>query len=166
VSGVIDHQVRGFEIAVDESGVVGDFEAEEDLAQDIDGLLCGAAGLHLQVVINGATFEKFHGDIEGAVGGGPCIKDLDDVWAFESCNGEGFALKTSECAALSHEVWKHDFDGDGAVEGRLSTEEYGTHATASNFFLEDDIADRAADKCGQSAVDFVLWVGFGGEWCV
>lgn len=81
LSASVNDQVRGFDIAVDESGIMGDFETEGDLFDHREGLEFGEAFVGAQELIDVFAVKEFHDDVKDAVFGGSCVEDLYDVRA-------------------------------------------------------------------------------------
>ncbi len=153
----VNDQVGGLDIAMDESGIMGDFETECDLFDYSDGLEFGDAFVGAQELIDVFAFKEFHGDVKDIVFGGSGVEDLDDVWAFELCDGEGFALKASDAGLVLLGVGEHDLEGDFALEGFLVGAKDSAHATASDLFFEQKGADFSPNHRGDGVFELFLF---------
>lgn len=83
-----DHEVAGFQVAVEDVSLVGGEEAFEGLFGEGEeiGFAEGRAG---DEGFEGVTIEEFHDD-KGTIGVGAEVEEADDVWGIEG--GEGVAL--------------------------------------------------------------------------
>ncbi len=112
-AGVDEQDVRGFDVAVDESGAVGGVEGAGGLGDDGDGSL-GAQGAGVGEDLGEvAAFDQGHVQEQSAVDFAVVV-DGDDVGAAESGGGVGFAAE-SFFEFGAGELGGESFEGDESV---------------------------------------------------
>ena len=145
-----EEDIAWFDVAVDEAGVAGGFEAEDDLFGEVEDPGFGEAALGADFFVEAAAFDEFHGDVEVVVvaAGG---EDLDDVGVADAGGDVGFAFELAEAAVILAEVWVEDFEGEDAAEGVVVGFEDAAHAAEAEGAEEGEGGEEAAGADGLAA---------------
>ena len=131
-SGEVDHDVVGFDVAVDNVVSVCFEECLCYLADDFEGVGYVQLPLFADEVYEGGAFYEFHGDVVVSVGFADGVGD-DDVGVVELCGGACFVQEPFYEVVVGGEVWGEDFEGDDALEGLFVGFVDDAHASASEF---------------------------------
>ena len=114
-----DHDVLGFDVAVDEAGLVGVGQGLAGLDDELEGFLLGVAFALFELVVDGLAFHVFHDEIVEAVGLAD-VHRTDDVGVVELGGGLSFLVEAvDEFLVLAHALGE-DLDGHDAVQGNLA----------------------------------------------
>ncbi len=109
-----DHDVGGFEVAMDDALFVRGGERVGDSLGDFDDLR-GRKATGVREAVERLAFDEFHGEEVDAFGFFD-REDGDDVRMIERGDGTGFALEASEAIGVGRGVGRENFEGDVPLE--------------------------------------------------
>lgn len=140
ISGAVEEDIGGFDIAVCHSGGASGFEAHDDLACDgEDVFLVEDFSFGLDMV-EAVTIDEFHNDV-GLVVLFAVVVDLDDIGVIDGGEGAGFLKELGDEGAVAGDIALCDLDGDGAAEGLVIGAVDGAHTAFSEHLEEDEVGE-------------------------
>ncbi len=125
-----DHDVFGFDVAVDKTGLVGVDEGFGDLDGEGESLFFGITLAFFEFIVDGVAFDVLHDKIVASIG----LTDVhgtDDVGVIQFGRGAAFLVKAFDEFGVIAGAVGEDFDGDDAVEGELFSLVNGGHGTGT-----------------------------------
>ncbi|MEZ4300478.1 MAG: hypothetical protein R3B70_36370 [Polyangiaceae bacterium] len=135
---VVDDDVFGLEIAVDDALFVGAGEGGGDLAEDGDGALGREpSGGDVEHGAEGDAVDVLHHEVEIAVGGAAEVAGLGDVGVAEVGGGDGLALEAGDDLLARALAGGEELEGDLLAQGLVHRLVDGAHAALA------ELADNA-----------------------
>src|SRR5262249_6070615 len=141
---LLEAEVRGLYVAVDEALLVGVLQAVADLEEGVEELV-GVGGLGLEEVLDRGPLDALHGDVVLTLLLA-WLDDLDDVRVVEEDQGLRLALEAGDEVAVAGHVHGERLDRDPAVEGGLVALVDDAHAAAGDLGLDLELAELAPDE--------------------
>jgi len=125
---------------MNDAHVVRDGEGGERLHENIGDARGGERPLLAEHVVQAATVEVLHGDVEEAVGLCAEVDDLHRVGVVQARRCLGLAVKAGGEHRVAGVLAVQYFDGDGLLEGDLPRAENGAHRPGAEELLDDELA--------------------------
>lgn len=143
-SAIIEQDILGFDVAMDDPFVVGELEGVADLADDFECLLRVGRAIcdHLP---EGWAFDVLHEEVVEAAGGLTEVENADDVGVVQPGEGTGFAEEAFGEGGVVGEIGGEDFDGDGAIEPDLFGEIDGSHTSGTEKLNEFQVGELGCE---------------------
>ncbi len=130
--------VGGFEIAMDDAVVVGEFQGGEEGAHDTHDVVLGKPDLLVEQVLEFLAPDELHGNVGGAVFLAVVV-DGDDAGMGDPARRLGLALEARQDAFHLLGVEQRGLDGldrDRAFDLRIESLEYDTHGALTKYRLD------------------------------
>jgi hypothetical protein len=144
---LIEHEVVGFDVAVDHALIVRELEAASGLQDVAGGQFHIEGALLLDEGAERLAFDELHAEeVRAAVLAN--VVDLHDVVVRELGRSVGFSGKANEKPRVACQLGLHGLDGHVAVERDLACEVDGAHAS----FAEEAQKLVAAQRGGQGVL--------------
>ena len=164
-----DEQIGGLQVAVDDSGSVGNVEGVGDLDAEID-LLVHRKRFALDAIFQSAAFEVLHHDVVTGLRFSAVfdlvfadVVDGADVGMIEGGGGAGLAAETLEGLGIAGDFIGQEFEGDEALQAGVFRFVDDAHAATAELFddavVRDGLANHAEDA--RMAGRFILKTGQG-----
>jgi len=128
-AGLGEHDVAGFEIAMNDAGAVGLVESVGDFRADLENLI-GRKRAFGNALRERFALDAFHDQEIGAVLRAD-IEERADVWVIQSRDGFGFTLEAELGGSVGGEMVRENFDGDRAVEAGVACAVDFAHAAGT-----------------------------------
>src|SRR5580658_390431 len=142
VSVGADHDIFRLDVAVHDTGGVGDGQGLRDLAADVKQFLDGQTGVGQGT--EGMAFNKLHRDVTAA-GGLTDIVNGDDVRMIECGSSTSFSQESLDRAAVAEVAFGKELERHRASEPEVARTIDLTHAAAAEFGGDVVIAYGLAD---------------------
>ena len=121
-----DHDVLGFDIAMDEVALMGVLERVGDLDGDLRRLGFLDALALLDAIVHGGTVDILHHEVVVLAGLADVVGG-DDVWMIELGGGAALFVEALDELVVVGELLGEDLDRDESIEAELPGEEDGGH---------------------------------------
>ncbi len=139
----VDHDVARLDVAVHHAVPVRVGQSGEDLFADLQHLVRREFSLPAQAILQRLALDVLHHD-EIGLAFAAAVNHADDVRVIQVGEDRRFPLEPLDEELVLGEIFRKDFDGDGAVEGQLPAAENDGHAAGTQERLDDIVADLLA----------------------
>jgi hypothetical protein len=117
-AGFGEHNVAGFQIAVDDAAAVSFVERVGDFGANSQNLLGGKRAFG-ETVSEALALDTFH-DQEIIAVLRADVKKGTDIWMIQRGDGFGFPLEAELARGIGGKMCRENFDGNGPVEARVA----------------------------------------------
>lgn len=144
----LEHDVGGFEIAVDDAEVMGFFKGIADLQGDLQGDLWREGALGGKQLTKRLPFDQFHDKEDTVSGGDTKLVKFDSAGMLEPQTGLSFSTKTADGLGLCGEFGLEQLEGDLLAGGKMTRPKYSPCRAFGEVFFEvvgvDDLTKESA----------------------
>ena len=129
----VDHQVVGFDVAMDNSQGVGVAKAISGCCGELEGFCFGDLAAGPQLLLEGSLMHEFHRVVVGIIFMAD-VEHLHDIGMVEAGGCTSFGDETGHEHRVLGEFLGQHFEGDFTMQADLFSAVDGPHATlAENF---------------------------------
>ena len=140
-SGVVEHEVAGLDIAVDDSLGMGGLEPAGGLDDAVDRLRHGHRPAVADDAIEVAAFDVFHHqEMHAAIFVG--IDGGHDVGMFQPAGGLDFAAESHDRLSVAGEGRRKDLESADAAQPAVAALEDHAHAALADLVEDDVVSDQ------------------------
>lgn len=140
-AGAGQHQVLGFDVAVDHAELGGVGEGFGGFGGELAGAVHVERATGFDQGVQGAPLDEFHGDVVVAAGIADFV-DLDDGGVFEGGGGARFADELFDAVSLGAGLALEALEGDLAFEGGVFGADDLAHASLAEDGDEAELAEH------------------------